>query len=72
MEAYQCDEQGYYIGTSPRQQSPLEPGVWLIPAGCVLVEPPAIPEGQRAKWDGDKWALEAVPVPTEPNIDKGD
>jgi hypothetical protein len=62
MEAYQCDEQGYYIGTSPRQQSPLEPSVWLVPAGCVLVAPPEIPEGLRAKWNGSEWGLKVMPV----------
>ena len=68
--AYQCDHNGFYVGTSPRQQSPLEPGVWLIPAGCVLVAPPAIPEGQRAFWNGTAWQLQAIPAPvvvsTEP------
>lgn len=67
--AYQCDGHGYYIGKSPRQHSPLEPGTWLIPAGCVLVEPPSIPEGHRARWVSAAWTLEALPPPPAPPAD---
>lgn len=54
---YQTDHLGIYTGTTVADQSPLEPGVWLIPGGCVEVAPPAVPEKKAALWDGSKWQL---------------
>lgn len=54
---YQTDHQGIYTGTTVADQSPLEPGVWLIPGGCVEVAPPAVPEKKAALWNGRKWLL---------------
>ncbi|GAB7080830.1 hypothetical protein [Megalodesulfovibrio paquesii] len=78
MIVYQLDAAGYYLGEAVADESPLEPGVWLIPAGCVETPPPAIPEGQRARWEageagengeaGGAWILEAIPEP-EPEPD---
>ena len=69
---YQCDQNGYYIGITEADESPLEPGVLLIPAGCVEVSPPTLDGGhQKARFiDGD-WVVEQVPVaepesPAEP------
>lgn len=61
----QLNEQGYYTGTATAFESPLEPGVFLIPAGCVDVEHPVIPENTLAKWQGDSWTFEPVLVPAE-------
>ncbi|MEY3766920.1 MAG: hypothetical protein RLZ03_1880 [Pseudomonadota bacterium] len=58
----QLDADGYFVGVTVADESPLEPGVFLIPAGAVDAEPPAIPEGQRARWNNG-WALEAIPQP---------
>ena len=68
--AYQCNDQGIYVGLAPRQPSPLEPGVWLIPGGCVLVPPPAIPDGQMAQWDeaNQQWNLIDIPAPAQPEL----
>lgn len=54
---YQTDHLGIYTGTTVADESPLEPGVWLIPGGCVEVAPPAVPEKKAALWDGRKWQL---------------
>lgn len=54
---YQTDELGIYVGLAIADASPLEPGVWLIPALCVEQEPPSAPEGQAARWDGLNWKL---------------
>ena len=54
---YQTDSLGIFIGTAIADKSPLEPGVLLIPRGCVETAPPAIPEGKVAHWDGEKWSL---------------
>ena len=69
MIVYQTNLQGIYIGPVMADESPLEPGVWLIPGGCVEVEPPAIPSGMLAVWEGDQWSLRvaesADPVTSE-------
>lgn len=54
---YQTDHLGIYIGKTVADRSPLEPDVWLIPACCVEVEPPSIPERKVALWDRDRWQL---------------
>ena len=36
----QLDDNGYYSGQTYADRSPLEPGVWLIPGGCVDTAPP--------------------------------
>ncbi|TDR82217.1 hypothetical protein [Paludibacterium purpuratum] len=65
---YQCDAAGVYAGETVAHESPLEPGVFLIPAGAVQTAPPTIPAGQRAIWmtDSQSWRLEAVPVDPPP------
>lgn len=59
----QLDADGYYVGPVIADESPLEPGVWLIPAGAVDASPPDVPDGQRAVWSGAGWALDAIPEP---------
>ena len=58
----QLDAAGYFTGTTIADASPLEPGVYLIPGGCVDAPAPVIPEGQRAKWNG-AWVFEDTPQP---------
>lgn len=41
--------------------NPRSPGSWLIPAGCVTVPPPALAEGEQARWDGTAWVIEPAP-----------
>ena len=54
---FQTDADGFFLGPVRADPSPLEPGVWLIPGGCVEVEPPALAEGQRAKWVSGEWSV---------------
>ena len=63
-QVYQCDPDGYFVGVTLADQSPLDPpGVYLIPGGCVTVAPPDLSPGWRAKWDGKEWQLEEIPAP---------
>jgi hypothetical protein len=65
----QLNEQGYFVGITIADESPLEPGVFLIPGNAVDAEPPVVPEGQRVKWDGE-WIFENLPEPEiEPEIE---
>jgi hypothetical protein len=55
---YQTSALGVYIGASVADESPLEPGVFMVPAGCVEVPPPEdIPEHKAAYWNGKAWQL---------------
>jgi len=55
---YQTNPLGLYVGPIEAEESPLEPGVFLIPGGCVPVPPPAdIPEFKAACWSGKTWQL---------------
>lgn len=58
MIVYQYDPAGIYQGTTEADESPLEPGVWLMPARTTAVPPPAdAPEGRRPRWNGSRWDL---------------
>lgn len=58
----QLDENGYFASVVPAHESPLEPGVYLIPGGAVDTDAPETPAGQRAKWVDDGWAFEDIPI----------
>jgi hypothetical protein len=64
-QAVQLDINGYFVGVTEADESPLESGVFLLPAGAIDVLPPVVPEGKRAKWDGD-WVFEDIPSPPPP------
>lgn len=57
---YQYDNAGMFSGITDADESPLEPGVWLIPAQCVEVSPPEHSENQWPRWNGAKWQLVTV------------
>jgi len=62
---YQLNQNGEYTGETIAHESPLEPGIYLIPGGCVETAPPKTKEGQIAVWDG-VWTLVDVPKPEKP------
>lgn len=67
----QLDAAGYFTNVTTADESPLEPGVYLIPGGCIEAAAPVIPEGQKAKWDGS-WVFEKILQTTpqsEPVVD---
>lgn len=61
----QLDSEGRFIGETVADESPLEPGVFLLPAGAVDAPLPVIPAGFFARWDG-RWVLTKIPGPVEP------
>lgn len=65
MIVYQTNSNGVYLGPTEADPSPLEPGVWLIPGGCVDFEPPTIPDGHVAVWDGGAWDVVPEPAVSE-------
>jgi hypothetical protein len=62
---YQTSPDGWYLGLAIAFESPLEPGVFHIPAGCVEERPPGAPAGHWPKWTDAGWTIEALPPPEE-------
>ena len=63
----QLDENGYFVGISIADESPLQPGVFLIPRNCVDAAAPAVANGFKYKWNGTGFTAEVIPVaPAEP------
>ena len=56
----QLDPAGYFAFPVEADESPLEPGVFLIPARAIDVPPPQVPTGKRARWAGE-WVFEDIP-----------
>ena len=55
---YQTSRLGLYVGPVEAEESPMEPGVYLIPGGCVQMPPPTdIPPFKAACWNGSCWQL---------------
>lgn len=56
------------IGEGIADESPLEPGVFLIPAHATEQEPPVPMAGQTRHYEMGVWAYKLVPVPPEPPV----
>lgn len=71
IPAYQHDADGFFLGMTEADESPLEPGVFLVPALCTLTPPPAeLSEGLCARWSGTDWELidRVVAQASQPSI----
>ena len=53
----QLNPQGYFVEAVVADESPLEPGQYLIPGGAIDVAPPVVPANKRALWSGSAWVL---------------
>jgi hypothetical protein len=63
----QLDAYGYFVGPVIADESPLETGVYLIPANAIDAPLPDVPNGMVAKWSGE-WVFELIPEP-EPVVE---
>ncbi|WP_153114630.1 hypothetical protein [Rhodocyclus tenuis] len=68
----QLDADGYFRGPATADESPRDPGKFLLPGGCIDREPPAVIEpGKRYRPHGDDWTCEDMPeqtpIPTPAN-----
>lgn len=60
ITVYNFDTAGFYTGSSDADESPMEPGVFLMPQNSTTEKPPKAPEGKRARWTGAAWKLATV------------
>ena len=61
-KVYQTDHMGFYCGTTDADESPMEPGIYLMPAGAVEAAPPSEwPEDKWPRWNGSAWILASKP-----------
>ena len=61
-QVIQLDAQGYFVGTTTADQSPLEQGVYMMPADTIDTDAPTVPDGHKAKWSNG-WVFETIPQP---------
>jgi len=65
----QLDTEGYFIGLAQAVASPLEPGVFRLPGGCIDAAAPVVAQGHRAKWNGGKFLMELTALEPTPGAD---
>lgn len=62
--AYQFDAAGLYAGTTDADESPMEPGHFLLPGRCTFTPPPEdMPDEKWPRWNGTAWSLVNRPGP---------
>ena len=62
MLIFNYDKNGDFVGVSEADESPLEPGTYLIPANATTMAAPQAPTGKVARFLNGVWALSDVPV----------
>jgi hypothetical protein len=68
MKIYNYDpKNGYFVGESLADESPLETGVYLIPAHATEIPAPKTTKGKVVVFNGNDWELQDLPK--EPIID---
>lgn len=71
ITVYQLDPLGFYTGDALADESPLEPGVFLLPSGSVALAPPMAPEGKHPCFINGVWELVPVVPAPEPVTQDG-
>ena len=67
----QLDAQEYYMGTTVAEESPLEQGVFLLPSGCVDMDPPyTTSSSKKYKLVGGVWVEESIVANVPSSISK--
>lgn len=65
--AYQFDYAGMFAGVTEADESPMEPGVFLLPARATFTPPPEdVPDDKWPRWNGINWEPVTRPAAPEP------
>lgn len=56
-------QNGEYLGEGQADESPLEPGVFLVPAHATKTAPPAAVAGKVRAFEGGAWVQRNIPAP---------
>lgn len=56
-----------YLGDTVADESPLEAGVFHIPAHATKVAPPAAIEGKSRHFNGSRWEYRDIEIPDPDN-----
>lgn len=56
---YKYDDNKYYVGTQNSYESPLEKGVYLLPANCTEIAPPTPQDNVAYVFSGTEWESKA-------------
>ncbi len=68
ITVYQTDRAGHFVEASTADESPLEPGVYLVPAGCIRTAPPDTwPSDKWPRWNGASWDMVTMPAAAQPD-----
>ena len=59
---------GIFHSEGVADESPLEPGVFLIPAHATTVAPPELAESEVAVFRNGAWSVEVLPPPEPPAV----
>ena len=59
---------GEFLGVGTADESPLEPGEYLVPANATTTAPPTAMAGKVRVWRGGAWVYQSVPADT-PTVD---
>lgn len=59
---------GAYLGFEEADESPLEPGVFLLPAYSTAIAPPEEQAGFYRRWTGEAWEQVAIPSTPAPQL----
>ena len=69
ITVFQCDPAGWFAGPTEAHESPLEPGVFHVPAGCVEDAPPEPGADTWPRYVAGAWVLQARPAAPPPDTD---
>ncbi len=73
MKCYLFDEASKFTGEYIAQESPLEPGVFIIPESSTDITPPEILADEFLLCTGSQWQVNKIPAPEpvpEPTIEE--
>ena len=55
MKIYHYDEKGFFLWEGVADESPAEPGVYIMPSQTTTKKPLKPKEGTKLQFNGEKW-----------------